>query len=124
MGAWGTGLLENDVAADVAATFRDVLDDGGSVEEAVAAVMDEWQGALDDMDDGPDIILTLAWLTSAHNQVPAEIKQEALTIINTGQTLDRWRDPADVELRRAEERRLADLLEGRLLHPESQEQPS
>jgi hypothetical protein len=119
VGAWGTGLLENDVAADVAATFRDVLDTGGSVDKAVAAVIDEWRDALD---DGPDIILALAWLTSAHGPAPADIKAQALKIISEGQTLDRWLDPAAVEPRKAEERRLADILEGRLPHPESQDQ--
>ena len=118
MGAWGTGFLENDVAADVNATFEDVLDAGGSVADAVEAVMDEWRDALDDMDDGPAIVLALAWLTSARGEVPAEIKTRALQVIREDQVRDRWREPADFAARQAENRRLIEILEGRMQHPE------
>lgn len=115
MGAWGPGLLENDVAADVAATFRDVLDGGGSLDEAVATVLDEWSDALDD-EDGPDVALALAWLVSARGEVPAELKALALKAIRERQVLDRWRGAPEFEARQAEEQRLVEILEGRLPH--------
>jgi hypothetical protein len=47
MGAWGTGLLDNDVALDASFSFDDVLQGGGSVDDALAAAMKESEDLID-----------------------------------------------------------------------------
>ena len=117
MGAWGPGLLENDVALDMLGTFDDLILSGASVESAVAAVMAESKDALGDEDDRPDLILALAWLTSERRVTPDWLASEARQIIADEVTLMRWEESDALETRRIFEQTLLDILDGRRQHP-------
>ena len=117
MGAWGTGLLENDVAADARLAFDDALADGGSVDDAIAAVMAEWEDALDDPDDRADLVLALALLASEQRAIPAWLEQEAREVIGAEQSIQRWEEEGYGDERRAAERELLEVLNGTVPHP-------
>ena len=119
MGAWGTDLLEDDDAADVAGTFIDAIEAGATVEQAIAGVMEEYEFALDDMDSRPNVILALAWLASERGTVPEWLEAEAREIVAREVTLARWKEdaPADVDERRAVEAQLIAVLDGSIPHP-------
>jgi hypothetical protein len=59
MGAWGTAIFDDDVAANVANTWSDTK--GGTV-EATRAVYEEFGDSINDEDDRPIIFFALASL--------------------------------------------------------------
>ncbi len=117
MSAWGTGLLENDVAADARLSFDEVIESGGSVEEAVATVMKEWEDDLDEEDDRTDLILALAWLASEKQAVPDWLDEEARERIDGKVSLQTWEDTPELAERRAVEDLLLAILDGKAAHP-------
>ena len=62
MGAWGCGLFEDDVAVDVKLAFEGALEEGMTVPAATKQTLEEFEDSLDDEDDGPIVILSLAAL--------------------------------------------------------------
>ncbi|MFN8526486.1 MAG: DUF4259 domain-containing protein [Chloroflexota bacterium] len=110
MGAWGTGFLENDAAADAAATFTDAVDGGKSAAEAFALVRAEFPELLEDVDEGPMVLVGLAWLAAERGDVPDALRTEALGVIKSGAGLEGWLDPEDRAKREALERTLASRL--------------
>jgi len=60
MGAWGTGVRQDDFVLDVAGEFEDHLKDGNSLGDATAFVRRKFSDALDDEDEGPLFWLALA----------------------------------------------------------------
>jgi hypothetical protein len=113
MGAWGPGLLENDVALDALGFYDERVADGGSVEDAIAAVMNE----LDDEDDRADLILALAWLASERQATPDWLAADARAVIAKGVALSRWDESDLYEARRAFEQMLLAILDGTTPHP-------
>src|SRR4051794_25133621 len=111
MGAWGTGMLENDVALDVRLMFDGGLKSGGTVDEAIAAVMDESKDDLDDESDRADLILALTWLASEKGPVPEWLEDEAREIIESDQTLALWEESPDRSSREAAELLLVAILD-------------
>jgi hypothetical protein len=119
MGTWGTGIMDNDAAADVRYVFEDAVDEGRSVEVAIGMVREQLAEALADQDDYPDVILGLAWLASAHGPLPPALRDEAAEVIRSGLSLGKWADTEDYEERRAVEHHLLLILEGKTAHPEA-----
>jgi hypothetical protein len=117
MGAWGTGMLENDVALDVRLTFDGVLKRGGTVQEAIAEVMEESKDDLDDEGDRADLILALTWLASEKGAVPDWLEDEAREIIESDQTLALWEESPDRSAREAAELQLIAILDETAPHP-------
>lgn len=103
MGAWGPGLFEGDMSADVLAMFEDALADGMTVEEATHYILDELDDAVDDYDDGPEIAIALAALQLQHGALEEERRVRALEAIEAD--LRRWEDltrtPEDYEARKS-----------------------
>lgn len=103
MGAWGPGLFEGDMSADVLAMFEDALADGATIAQATRHVLDEVGDMIDDYDDGPETWIALAALQLQHGALRAEMKQRGLVAIE--QDLQRWKDgartPEDYEDRKA-----------------------
>jgi hypothetical protein len=122
MTASGTGLLDNDVALDASLSFDDVIEGGGSVDEAIDAAMHESEDLIDDEDDRADLILALAWLAAERGAVPEWLGSEARRIVREGLALDRWQ-AADRARRQAVEQLLLDVLDGRVPHPGRQATP-
>ena len=118
MGAWGTDVLDNDVAQDVRAEFEQAIAATGSTAAAISAVRQQFEEYLDDQDDYPEVVLSLAWLASARGDIPAPIRDEAIKVIREGLGSRKWADTPDYEERRAVEQRFQDVLDGRAPHPE------
>lgn len=53
MGTWSTGVFGNDTAADVRSTFRELLEDGRTGEEATSEILAKFRESLSDRDDAP-----------------------------------------------------------------------
>jgi hypothetical protein len=60
--------------------------------------MEEYEDALDDEDDAPVIILTLAMLQLEEGEVQENTRESALDIIESGKILERWEDSDPGEL--------------------------
>lgn len=117
MGAWGPGLLENDVALDALGLYDERVADGASVDDAIAAVMDEMQDELDEEDDRADLFLALAWLASERQSTPDWLAAEAREVIANEVALSRWEESDLYETRRVFEQTLAAILDGTAPHP-------
>jgi hypothetical protein len=117
MGTWGTGMLDNDVALDVMGTFDDQIAAGLTVTAAIAAVMNEYEDALDDPDDGDDVILALAWLASEKNALSRPLATRARTIVLRGTALARWEGKPEYGQRQAKEQALLAIMNGSAPHP-------
>jgi hypothetical protein len=114
--SWGPGLLENDVAADARLSFDEVLEGGGSVDEAVNTVMHEWEDDLDG-DDRASLVLALAWLASEKSEVPDWLDEAAREIIDGQAASQTWEDTPEIAERRAAEDLLIAVLDGTTPHP-------
>jgi hypothetical protein len=119
MGTWGTGIMDNDLAADARYVFEDAIDEGQPVERAIELVRQELAEPLADQDEYLDVILALAWLASAHGPVPQALRDEAVEVIRGGRSLKKWTESDDYEERRAVEHHLLLILEGKTAHPEA-----
>jgi hypothetical protein len=99
MGSSGTGLFADDTAMDVRSTYREVLEDGGTDEEAQQAVLDEFNEALYDIEEGPVIWLALAYTQSKLGRLNRKVRDRALAVIASGQDLERWKDVGERAVR-------------------------
>src|SRR5205823_6428622 len=90
MGTWGSGIFDDDVALDVRGLFEEKIGEGASVEDATQAVLQEFDSALEHMDDAPVIHLALAALELEQGRLLAATRREALRVIDDGRNLPRW----------------------------------
>ena len=90
MGTWGTGLFQDDVALDAKGIFEDALNEGLDVRAATRRVVAEFIQRLDDADDMAIAYLALASLQWKHQQLQPSIRRKALSILSSGQGLERW----------------------------------
>ena len=98
MGTWGTGIFDDDLAADIQGDFDQALEDGLTVKEATQRVIEAYQEVLEDEDEGPVVYLALATLQLEQDELQPEIRKKALEIIETGKGLARWEEAGGEEL--------------------------
>lgn len=90
MGTWGVDLFSDDTASELRDNFRDLIADGMSSTSAVDKLKLEYK---------PDeYTQTVFWLALAAaeweiGRLDERTKKHALTIINSGQDLNRWDNP-------------------------------
>jgi len=94
MGVWGTAIFSDDTAADVRDQFKDSIADGLTSEQATDALIQSNKSSLDDPDDGPPFWLGLALTQWKLGRLLPSVKERALRIIDSGEDLRRWDDPA------------------------------
>lgn len=83
MGTWGTGILDNDLAADIKAEWNELLGEGYSAEEVsnhILAVAQE-NGQLNSLEDQYEIILPLALLQWKSGRLQEDVKEFALELL-------------------------------------------
>jgi len=90
LGVWDDGLFDEDIAADVRATFENAWATGKLVPDITRDILTEYEGALDDTDDGPQIILALAVLQLEHDVLQSDIRDRALAVIHNDEGIERW----------------------------------
>jgi hypothetical protein len=127
MGAWGTGIFEADLAADIRHEWREAIIDGASPVEATKKLVDEYRLMLIDplqppasiaypLDPDDSIVfwLALAAAQAETGRLQAAVRDRALALIDAGGDLHRWEETGDaaVRQRRRALERLADKLRG------------
>lgn len=119
MGTWGTAILSNDTAADVAGEFKDSIADGKTIEEAEDQLIADF--SIDDESDPYE--LCPFWLGLAAKQVQMgrlseRTKANALRIIDEGIDIAIWQEenPKLVPKRQA----ALDKLRAQIVGPQKQ----
>lgn len=91
MGTWGTGIFDDDDAADIKGDYRDLVADGHSGEQATDLLLQRWAS-----DSGNTAFwLALAATQWACGRLEDRVKNRALEIIESGTDLERWKEAGD-----------------------------
>lgn len=90
MGAWGVRLNQNDFAEDIRTKYKEKLASGISNEEAEQQMINEYEGILDDFDDGPNFWFVLADQQWRLGRLSDNVKNHALALIESGADLAVW----------------------------------
>jgi hypothetical protein len=112
MGAWGSGMFDDDVALDVCQVFEDAVEDGLGPEQAVERVLAEMSESLQDSDERPVVLYALTSLlldSGVHDHPVIGAAREA---IDTGAGLERWEEAGPEAL--AERREILSSLLARM----------
>jgi len=119
MGAWGTALYSDDLAADLRSTLRDYFGDGLSAAQAVDRLVEEYASSVNDPDEGPVFWLAIADTSWKLGRLDARARERALEIIDGGQDLARWTDArtSDRRKRAAVLTKLRERLQASPPHP-------
>ncbi len=92
MGAWGTGIFDNDLALDVRAVFEDGLSEGLSVEGATEKILRVYGADLRRPSEESNFWLALAGLQLERGAVQPEIREKVASIIHRGTGLGTWEE--------------------------------
>jgi hypothetical protein len=90
MGTYGVRLFHDDTANDVQVDFLNLLRQGHSAEESSKVLLTKWSTSIDDSDDGPIFWLALAATQCEYGCLQAEVRQQAVSVIDEGSDLVRW----------------------------------
>jgi hypothetical protein len=108
MGAWGTGIFQDDTACDVRDTFRELIAEGQSPEAATGQILAEY----DTGNDSTVVWIALAATQSKLGRLIPRVRDRALEIIHSDGDLAFWPDPRERNRRRAMLTKLAAQLVG------------
>lgn len=95
MGAWGTGIFDDDTTCDVRDDFIAYLDEGNSAEEATKIILEEY---LDEFDIDEDLeVMSLVFVGLSAIQIEKdclqeEVRTKAISLIERGADLELWED--------------------------------
>lgn len=92
MGAWGTGIYQDDVTCDVKDDYLNFLRVGMTNEEATEEVIEYNMDLIEDEDDEPLFWFALADTQWKYGRLLDEVKKEALKHIELGNNLLRWKE--------------------------------
>ncbi len=92
MGAWGTGLYQDDVTCDIKEEYLNRLRIGYTNIEATQEVIDHNMDSIEDVEDGPLFWFALADVQWKYGRLLPEVKEEALKYIQSGNDLERWKE--------------------------------
>ena len=95
MGAWGTGIYQDDIAEDMKETVKEKITYGKDgkkyeKEELIEEMIEEYRMEFKDKEERTTAVLVLTDLLWKEGILPEEIKKEALEIINTKEDLKKW----------------------------------
>jgi hypothetical protein len=89
MGAWGTGIFDNDDALDIQARFQRYVREGLSLEEVTYECTWDFSDPMNDV----SVVLALAALQMEQGRLLPDIRQRALHMIEERQDVALWREP-------------------------------
>lgn len=92
MGAWGTGLYQDDVTCDIRDDYLNRLRIGYSNVEATKEVIERNIDFIDDEEDGPLFWFALADTQWKYRRLLPEVKKQAIKHIEEGKNLERWEE--------------------------------
>ena len=108
MGAWGTAVFSDDLAADVRGEWRELLLAGADPGEATARIKQSFTEALEDPDEGVVFWLAFAAAQMETGRLADNVRDRALEIIDRGGDIARW-EAEDPSLARQRQRALESL---------------
>lgn len=92
MGAWGTGLYQDDVAEDIKAEYIELLKIGKTNQEAYDELIEDNQLIIKDLEDGPVFWFALADTQWRLGRLMPYVKEQALKYIEEGIDLHKWEE--------------------------------
>jgi hypothetical protein len=102
MGAWGTGLWEDDLSCDIQDEWNELMDEGVSPRKATKIILKSWQEEFSDYDDKEDkladesiLFISLAGLQMRHRALTSSVKKKAIQLIEKGADLALWEEGDD-----------------------------
>ncbi|MCP8968292.1 DUF4259 domain-containing protein [Ectobacillus ponti] len=118
MGAWGTGIFDNDTTCDVRDDFYELLEEGLSVEEATKEILNTH---LEDHDEEEDLEV-VSWVYTGlaaaqleKNLLQEEVRVKALELIDKGADLELWAEGGEDE-DFEERKKILNELKSKLIH--------
>lgn len=90
MGAWGTGIRQDDLVLDVIGDFEDALKAGGSVKDASDALMRRYRSQVDE----PSFWLGLAEMQWTYGTVGITVLERVRDDLASGRSLEQWGENA------------------------------
>jgi hypothetical protein len=111
-GNCGRRLFDDDTACDVRDDFVHLLATAGDPAMATRSLIETWAAAIEDVDEGPVFWLALAATQWKYGCLSADVRSQALDVIDGGSDLARWQGSAhrkrrDTVLRELRERLLS-----------------
>lgn len=120
MGAWGTGLYQDDVAEDTKVDYYNCFrEDGLDNEAAYQKILSRYSQIKDDPEDGPVFWMALSDVMWDLGKLNGEVREKALYHINAGNDAARWE--AESKEKGAERRQVLEKLREKLESPMPEE---
>lgn len=92
MGAWGTGLYQDDTAYDIKEDYITYLKVGMTNEEATRKIIEENDWCFEYEDEGALLWFALADTQWKYGRLLDEVKEKAIRCIDSGVDLEKWRE--------------------------------
>lgn len=115
MGAWGTAIFSDDIAADIRQDWRDYIGEGMTPQEATRQVLADYKDAAADPEESGVVWLALAVSQWRTGRIVPDVVSRAIEIIDSGSDLGRWEQQP--KLRQARARVLEKTREQLLSQP-------
>ena len=103
MGAWGTGLYQDDTTCDVKEEYLNLLKIGTEPEEAMEEMIINWEDCIEDVEEGPLFWFALAETQWRYGLLDEKVKEIALQYIEEGIDLKRWEEDQKLYTKRKTE---------------------
>lgn len=100
MGAWGTGLYQDDVAEDIKTDYINFLKEGKTNQEAYDKLIEDNQMIINDFEDGPVFWFALADTQWKLGRLMPYVKEQALKHLDEGTDLLKWEEWGNPFLKR------------------------
>lgn len=111
MGAWGTGLYQNDMGLEIRDDYRNKLRAGKNEDEVYAEIMREYKSIIADKEDKFDVFYALADTMWNLGRLNDDVKNIALSLIDQESVDERWHSQKDI----AKRKKVLDSLKEKLL---------
>ena len=93
MGAWGTAIFSNDLAADAKSDYKDYIADGKTPKEARELLQKAYGITDEENNEGSrEFWLVLSFVEYKLGRLEDEVKKKALAIIDSGENLKDWQN--------------------------------
>lgn len=116
MGAWGTGILDNDTTCHVRDDFISYLEEGKTSEEATKTILDEYSME-DDLEEKSLVYIGLATIQLEKNCLQENVRKMAIEMIESGSDLLLWEEGNKKEYE--ERKQVLNNLKAELLNSKS-----
>ncbi|MEI4803987.1 MarR family transcriptional regulator [Bacillus sp. FJAT-51639] len=95
MGAWGTGIFDDDTTCDVRDEFIDYLEEGKTPKEATQTILEEYLDEFntdDDLEVMSLVYIGLASIQLEKNCIQEQVRKNAIELIERGADLELWEE--------------------------------